>query len=205
MSRGLPSALATAASSDLFPPAFFVELDWPGGVVRVWTHYGDISWGGNTWVGTGHLGSIGNIAESDDLRANGIALKLSGIPSANVALALANDSQGRDGKVYLGAMDGAGGLVSDPIVVFAGFIDFTVIEDDGTTASITVQLAKEFTNRKAQPRRYTHEDQQIDHPGDMFFEFLAGNLGKEFAWGRQVIPAAGNTPGTGSDGSEGVD
>lgn len=200
MSRGLPSALATASISAVFRAAYFVELAWPSGTVRVWTGLSTIDWGGHTWTGAGNIGSIGTVSESTDGRANTLELKLSGIPSGDVALALANDFQGRDAKIYLGALDAAGALVSDPQIIFAGFMDYTVIADDGVTASISLMCAKEMSRRRAMPRRYTHEDQQIDQPGDMFFEFLAGNSAQDFAWGRQGIPAAPVSPGSGEDG-----
>ena len=205
MSRGLSSAMLTEANGPTFRAAYFVQLDWPGGTVRAWTGYGDISWGGNTWIGTGHIGSVGDISENTDLSANTLALKISGVPSAEIALALDPAAQGRDGFVYVGALNAAGALVSDPKIIYSGFINFPIVEDDGTTATITLNLAKELSRRNAQPRRYTHEDQQIDHPGDNFFADLAGNLGQEFAWGRQVIPAAGNTSGSGTDGTESTD
>lgn len=206
MSRGIPAGLQALAISSSFPACFFVELDWPGGIARAWNGYSNIVWGGNTWVGTGHLGEVGAISESSDLSANTLALKLSGIPSSEISLALANDSQGRPGYVYLGALLPDGTLASTPQVIFAGFIDYTVIEDNGETATITVQLAKEFTNRNAQPRRYTDEDQHIEHPTDTFFQFLAGNSGKDFPWGNALVSASGVTPGQGSgDGTTGSD
>lgn len=191
MSRDLPSALATLSTAASFPPVFFVELDWPDGTVRVWNGYGNYIWGGNTWQGTGHLGEIGNISESSDLKANGVALKLSGIPSGEIASALADNAQGVAARIYFGALDGAGSLVSDPYLVFDGLVDFTVIDDDGKSASITVQLEKELIASNTQPRRYTEEDQKIDDDTDEFFSLLAGNVGKNFTWGKKPSFASG--------------
>jgi hypothetical protein len=202
MSRDIPSAMVTVAASDSFPPAFFVELDWPSGTVRAWGGYGDIVWGGNTWIGTGHLGEIGDVAESTDRKANGVPVRLSGIPSEEIAEAMAGDAQMRPGRIYLGALQADGTLVSDPLCIFDGLINYCVIDDDGKTSTVTVQLDKEGIAKKSEPRRYSHEDQQIDFPGDLFFEYLAGNIGKDFPWGKINTYAGGTAPGSGVSGDD---
>ena len=195
MSRNLNGALVTAAESKVFSPAWFVYLDWPTGAVRVWAGYGEIAWGGFTWLGLGTLGKIGSISESSDLSANSVTLEISGENTGEISQALDGTAQGRDGIIYLSSLTSAGALVATPTAVFAGFINYTQIVDDGSNATITVTLSKDFTQRDTQPRRNTNEDQQIDHPSDLFFEYLAANCSKEFSWGHVVVPTAADNSG----------
>lgn len=196
MARDLPTSFAAAAAAASISPVFLVELQWPTGTVRAWNGYGDIAFGGNTYTGTGHLGTLSPIKESRDGAANGVQLRLSGIPSALVALALANDTQGRPAKIYFGLLNASAGFTVDPYLIFDGVIDICPIEDDGTTATITINLEKELIDSRARGRRYTDEDLQIEYPGDLGLEYVAGLQNKEITWGKATA-SAGATPGSG--------
>lgn len=191
MSRTLPTGYAALATGKSFSPVFLVELRWPSGTVYVWNGYGTISWDGHTFVGTGHLGSITTIGESRDLKANGVTLTLSGIPTSLVNQALEEDSQGAVAKIWLGPLTKEGAFAADPLQVFEGIIDVCPSEESGETSTISVQLEKELIDRRLNNRRYTHEDQQLDYAGDMFFSFVSGLVDKEITWGAVTQPANG--------------
>jgi len=190
MSRTLPSGYAAIASGKVFSPAFLVFLDWPADPVYAWSGYGSIVWDGHTWIGVGTYGAISQIGESKNLSANGISLTVSGIPSELVAKALANNTQGAEGKIYLAPMSIDGTFAANPLQLFEGFIDIAPMEDSGETSTLTVQLEKELIDRRFNDRRNDHEDQQIDYAGDMFFEFVAGLVDKDITWG--VATAGGS-------------
>jgi hypothetical protein len=195
MSRSLPTGFAALTEGDVFRPVFLVELAWPSGTVNAWNGYGSISWDSKTWVGTGHLGAISDIGESSDLAANGLTLQLSGIPSSLITEAMADDSQGQPAKIWLGCLAKDGTFAADPYLIFDGVIDVCTLQDDGPTATIQVKIEKELIDRRLNNRRYTHEDQQIDYAGDLFFEFVAGLADKEITWGTKTQPASGLPPG----------
>lgn len=190
-SRTLPTGYAALAQGRVFSPVFLVELQWPTGTVYFWNGYGTISWDGHTFTGTGHMGTLSPIGESRDLKANGVMLSLSGIPTELVTLALADDTQGSVAKIWLAPMAQTGAFAADPLEIFEGIIDVCPIEDSGDTCTINVQLERELIDRRINNRRYTHEDQQIDYPGDMFFEFVAGLVDKEVTWGAATQSATG--------------
>ena len=60
------SAAAIAESLKSFgaTPVWFVVLNLDSGTERFWSGRGDFSWGGDTYEGTGDLGTIGGIEES---------------------------------------------------------------------------------------------------------------------------------------------
>ena len=56
--------------------------------------------------------------------------------------------------------------------------------DVGATATITVNAESRLADwDRPRVRRYNHEDQQIDYPGDMGFEFVPQMATKELRWG----------------------
>ena len=165
MSRTLPTGLDTALSADTLYPVLLVQLNWPTGTVRCWNGYHDLSWNSQTWVGTGHLGTISEIGESSDGTANGASITLSGIPSSVIANALENNAQGQPAKIYFGVIQNAS-FVVDPYLVFDGLIDVANIQDNGETASVVVNLEKEMFDSRTNARRYTHEDLQQQYSGN---------------------------------------
>jgi hypothetical protein len=194
MSRTLPTGMATALAAGNLYPVFLVQLDWPSGTVNVWNGYHTLSWDSKSWVGTGHLGQISEVGEASDGQASGIQLSLSGIPSANVANALENDSQGRPAKIYFGLISNDSFAI-DPYLVFDGLIDIASIQDDGKTATISVSLEKEMYDDRTTARRYTHEDLQHDYAGDNGFEYVAGLANRQFTWGKSAFAAVGSGGG----------
>ena len=195
MSRSLPTGFGTLTDQPVFRPVFLVELQWVSGTIRFWNGYGNISWGGNVFTGTGHLGGISSLGETSDLSANGVTLSLSGIPTSLILNALEDDSQGRPGKVWIAGMDATGAFGADPYLIFDGFISTCPMEENGDTSTIQVKLEKELIDRRLNNRRYTHEDQQIDYPGDLIFKFVAGLWDKEVTWGGKTASSQGLSPG----------
>ncbi len=208
MSRDLPTGWAAIFAARIVRPVFLVDLDWPSGMVYAWNGYGNITWNGHTYLGTGHLGSISPISESKGGQANGVILTMTGIPSDRIVDALANDAQGRSGKVWLTGMTVPGVFDADPYPIFDGVIDVTPMEDEGETCSLSVMLEKELIDRRLTERRNTHEDQQIDFPGDDIFQYVAGLATKEGTWGGKTVGSSGAAgaiaPGGTSSGFKGV-
>jgi hypothetical protein len=202
MSRTLPTGYAALTEGKVFRPVFLMFLDWPADPVYAWTGYGSITFDGHTWVGVGTYGAISQIAESKDIRANGISLTVSGIPSDLVAKALADDTSGASGKVYMASLANDGTFAADPYLIFDGFIDVVPMEDSGETSTLTVQLEKELIDRRFNDRRNTHEDQQIDYAGDMFFEFVAGLVDKQITWGGVTVAGSNAAPAAATTSSK---
>lgn len=187
MSRDLGSTINAVIAGQSMEPAIFVDLAWPSGTVRVWTGVGSFTWGGNEYIGVGTLGGVSPIPESSDGRANGITLTLSGIDSSLISTVLGQHYQGRSGKLWLGFLNSAGALISDPpYQLFAGKMDVCSIEEGGTTSTISISIENQMiVLQQASGRRITHEDQQIDYPGDLGLEYIAAiNQDRPINWGQ---------------------
>lgn len=176
MARDLESALLTALGQTVLRPAVLVSIDATTGTQRFWSGMGTLNWPASPaveWIGLGNLGGISGIGETRDVRAEGIKLTLSGIPSANVSLALEEAEPGRDIKVYLAMFTDAGVLITDPYQAFSGMTDAINLVESGETATIEVSAESDLVRlQRANESRYTHDDQQFRFPGDLGFEFI---------------------------------
>jgi len=187
-------------TADIVRPAYFVRMVFDSSVLNIWNGIGDLAFGGNTYTGTGDLLSISQITETSDIQATGINVSLTGIKTSFIAMAKDQDYQGRALTVSLGAFDASGSLIADPVIVFSGFMDTMTISENGAYSTISISVEnKLIAFERSKVRRYTAEDQKIDHPTDKGFEFVTAIVQKDIIWGRPTGASGGGqgTPGHG--------
>ena len=188
--------MESAVTADLVRPITLVQCAFDTGNLNLWSGIGDLTVSGVDYVGAGSLLSIGEIAETSELSANGITVTLSGVTSPLLSKARDEDYQGRELKVLLGAMDAVNGVISNPVVVFSGFMDTMVINDGGETSTIQVTVENRLIEfERTRVRRYTAEDQKIDFPTDKGLEFVAEMEEREIVWGRASVSSGGGGGG----------
>jgi hypothetical protein len=186
MARSLTAGMVTEVTAESLQPILLVKLAFDSGDLNLHTGVGDLVFSGDTYTGLGDLLSFSRIEETDSLKAVGLTGALSGIPSSVISLALAEDYMGRAATVWFGVLDSSGALVANPVQIFAGLIDSMPIEDAGETATIAIQAENRLVRlEESRSRRYTVEDQAIDHPDDLGLDFVVAlNDGREIVWGR---------------------
>jgi len=200
MSRSLTSAMQSAVTADLVRPIILVQCAFDSGNLNLWNGVGNLTVNSVDYVGAGTLLAIGEIAETSELKANGITVTLSGITDPLLAKARDEDYQGRELKVLLGAMDASNGVISTPVNVFSGFMDTMVINDSSETATIQIAVENRLIGfERTRVRRYTAEDQLIDFPNDKGLEFVADMAEKEIVWGRSGVVGGGGRPNADPD------
>jgi len=166
-------------------PAFFAQLHFLSGDVFVWSGTGTINWNGNDWLGLGTLGQISTIEESSDIKANNLTLTLSGIPSDALAQAMGETRQGNPVTIWFGCLGDNNNVLADPIKSFAGRMDVPLIEEGSQTSTISITVESILVDlQRSRLRNYTHEDQQIDFPGDLGFEYVPGLQDWNGVWGK---------------------
>lgn len=183
--RTMSSDQLAALAAGNVQPAYLVALDLVSGWKYFWTGIGVLVWNGQDWEGTGELGAISDITQTDDLSAENITVSLSGIPSTEVTTALSECTNSGEGQVYLGLLADDGSLVVDPTRCFTGRIDVPTIEDDGTTATVSLTIENELVAlQRASNRRWTNDDQHIDFPTDNGFQFVPFIQDLSSVWGK---------------------
>ena len=194
MSRTLTTAMSNALVADVVRPIYLVRMVFDSSDLNVWSGMGDLSYGGETYTGLGDLLSISEIKETADVQATGMNVSLAGVKSSLVTIAQDHEYQGRPLTVRLGAFDSSGDLVADPVIIFSGFMDTMTIAEAGQYSSITIAVEnKLIAFERSKVRRYTAEDQKIDHPTDKGFEFVTAIVEKEIIWGRPTGAAGSGT------------
>jgi hypothetical protein len=187
MPRSMSAAMLAALQSKELLPAIFVSMQFASGTVYIWNGLGNITWNGHTWTGVGSLGGISQIQDGAGVDASGITLTLSGIDNSLLADVNQNLQLGLPVTVYLGLFDNASptSLLADPLVAWAGRLDQSTVDVGGETATISINCEHRLVDMNvAVDRRYTHDDAQIDHPGDLGFQFVNSLQEITLYWGR---------------------
>jgi hypothetical protein len=184
MTRDINSATEAASQASAIHPVLFAKLEFDGGNVLFHSELGDITFGGDTYIGVGQFGGISSADEVSDLSNSPMNLTLSGIPSEVATILLAEQYQGRRATVFLGYLDlTTNMLVGDPAILFRGLIDTADIEQDNTF-TITLSVGNRFSVWNTPLiRRYNNSDQQGRFPGDTGLEFVEQAASKEITWG----------------------
>lgn len=186
MTRGVDTDTGTALNSSYFIAANFVKMDFPAGALRLWTGVGTVTFLSESYVGTGNLGQISEIEETMDLRAAGISLSLSGIPSELLSKVLQENIRNRSIKVWFAVLDSELEIEGDEILVFDGTMDTLSIDDQGESSVIQVTAESRMIDL-GRPRTqvYTDEFQRTIDATDNSLEYLAdlANKANGFRWG----------------------
>ena len=187
MSRNISAAMISALSGGSVTPVFFAKFEFPSNAptshVHFWTGLGSLNWNGDTYAGLGDLRGIQFPQENSAGATGGVTFSLSGIPSENTSLSLNENYQNSACFVWLGALDDSGAIIADPYLMFSGLMDVMQMNDDGTTADITLNAEGFAFGVGPSGARYTDEDQQRAYPGDIGLEFVSGLHAAQVFWG----------------------
>ncbi|WP_020474570.1 hypothetical protein [Zavarzinella formosa] len=185
MSRGVSVDNLAAMEADCVCPVIFVKLELDSGDILVHSRTGDITWGGDTYLGMGQFGEIGLVREDTELGRNPVDLTLSGIDEALISVLLGEYYQGREATVYIGFLDLVTfQLVDTPEYLYGGMIDNSTITRD-QNATITLRVENEEARWDTpNVRRFNNADQQLRYPGDKGLEYMEQMAEKQLNWGR---------------------
>jgi hypothetical protein len=181
--RSLSTQLVTQITSQAVNPCFLVDLTFTTGQYHVWSGVGSVTWNGNTYLGVGSLGQVGDITEGTQVRADGTTLTLSGIDSTLLDDCLSDIQVGAPATVWFGVLDGNGNILATNIL-FAGTVDKPTIHTAPSTVSITLALENQLYNlQRACLRRYTSADQRLYYPQDIGFSWVEIQNDIALVWG----------------------
>ncbi|MDG3040433.1 hypothetical protein [Roseicyclus marinus] len=178
-----PEFAAALAAGELRPALLF-EGEFASGFVRVWTGIGEIVWNGQAYSGLGTLLGVGSFEETDKIEATGTSVTLSGVSQELVAVAIDEARQGLPGRIWFALLDENHEIIADPALAFAGRLDVPGIDDGENTCTVSISYESRLIDlNRAREFRYTHESQQILHPGDRGFEYVTSIQELNLPWG----------------------
>ena len=173
----------------------FVEMIFDLSTDRLWTGPYDISWGGNTWTGAGGMLGVSRVPETSELKAHGVNVVLSGVPTSMITTALDENYQGRTANLYYGFFDDDGAVIGTPTKIGGFIMDVMRITEGGDVSVITMSLESRLAILdRVSPRRLTFEDQLLDFPGDLGLEFIASSTRLDPGFG--IANISGGATGT---------
>jgi len=185
--RTLDADLEAGATSSVFNYIVFVKLAFPSGTVYVHNGVGTHSFGGDDYLGVGAFGGISAIEDTLKLASKPVSLTLSSITPEIIDAIKVDDVFGRDADIYLGALDVDGQLEGTPTNWYSGHmetVELIIGSDDGLKIRLQSRASR---LRLRNNKRYTLEDHQADHPGDLLFEFLTALQDAEVNWGGEQV------------------
>jgi hypothetical protein len=199
--RTLDADLLAGATSGLFHYIVLVKLAFPSGTVYVHNGVGTKSFGGDDYLGVGAFGRIGVLEDTTALDSRPVTLTLSSITTEIIEAIKTDDVFGRDADVYIGAIDKDGVLLGTPDNWFSGHmetVDVIIGDSDGISIRLQSRASRlGLRNNK----RYTIEDHQADHTGDLLLEFLSFLMDASVEWGGEKVRTGFvNTGGFTGDG-----
>ena len=196
MSRGFPSAVLTALSSDHVALVTFAKLEFPSGTLYLHNSIGTYTWGENDWLGTGDLGEISQLEEGAEISPYKITLSLSGLDATISGAALTEDYYLQPVTVYLGVLNANDVLIADPTIVWEGAMDQMQLSVGAADGDVIVLTAESELARfdKASNLKYTDAQLQSDSAGSLGFEFMADIEGAKIRWGAPNSDAVAGGP-----------
>lgn len=184
MARPLTAGVLMEIAKDIKYPIVFVKMTFDEAPLRMWSGVGTLNWNSEDWLGTGDLGKVSEIEETNKLEAAGVKFSLMGVRLENLALALDDVRQGLPVEAWLGFMTNVGEVIADPAAVFYGEMDEVDVQEDGDAVDITISCESRMQLlQQKKERRRTHEDQQIKYEGDMGFQYVPTLQNANVTWG----------------------
>jgi hypothetical protein len=191
MPRPMSSAMLAALQQPVLRCALFAQISFTSATVYVWSGVGTITWNGQTWTGLGDLLGVAAVEDGTTVEARGISITLGGLDAALLADCQNEYRLGLPAAVYFGLFDAGSELIATPITSWAGRTDRPEIEVDADKATITINCESRLIDMNAAvDRRVTHQDQQMNWPGDNGHMFVPGLQELTTFWGG--YPQTGN-------------
>lgn len=143
---------------------------------------GDLEFEGKLWLGSGHVGSISSIDDSEAGR-DALRFSLNGVSDANLALCLNPTVTGKRVQIREALLDPDTMQVLDAPVVWSGSLNQLTAQTGGDSAGVAVNAEhRSVTYGRLRPLRYTDGDQQRLRPGDRALQFVVAQANAKVVW-----------------------
>ncbi|MBX9580473.1 MAG: hypothetical protein K2X87_09210 [Gemmataceae bacterium] len=199
MPRNLTAAWIAEAVAPSRRPVVFFEGVFSSGTLRLWNGYGDVVWGGNTWQGNGWFQGPEGMEETTELEATDMAVVLTGVSDAALALVLTSQRQGGLGTLWFGFLDAAGAVVADAYSAWSGYYSHAEVAYGPAEASVTLYYDSPLVDlERPNEGRWTDACQQRLFPGDTGFRYVVAAANWSGTWGQGKKKADRKRPPKGS-------
>lgn len=182
------SAVDDQLASLQVPAAYFAEMDFVDGMIRLTTWNANIIWGGFTWSGLGALASVSKVATSERPQYPAVDFTLGVQNPTILGLARGNveNYRGRDVNLYRYILSDANTYLGDPELIWAGEMSQVRIDTgDGKNKAASISLRCEQrgrAQRNSTSLRLVSAQQEQRFPGDTALRRKEELIGKPQLW-----------------------
>ena len=183
MTRELSSANVAEVTAAYLEQVLLLKVEFSAATLLLHSHYGNITYAGDTYIGVGHLGAVSAIREQSPLSPSPIELTLSGL---NPVMRAAVDTSGEykaPVTLYEGYRLDNGLLADCPRVAWSGWWEHATL---GIGADMIVRATAQHDLAvldETDGGRFSEEDQVERYPSDGAFKFIAFMADLRLAWG----------------------
>tara|TARA_R100000231_G_scaffold113462_1_gene84265 strand:+ start:7052 stop:7717 length:666 start_codon:yes stop_codon:yes gene_type:complete len=195
---GIDATIADLLAQDHQILFFAVKAEFDSGDVRVWSGDGDLSVGGENYLGVGTLLQISGAEDNLELTSTGVSVSLAGMDTTVLNLALTENYQNRFLTIFLGFLSGSTDVSVGTMTIFKGRMQSMSINDDpnGSTINIDAENRLIDLNRPSN-LRYTKESQKYIDSSDSCFNRVQALADKEVIWGKSSTNTGRGSGGRG--------
>lgn len=181
------SANQTEAASEHVHMFIAVAMDFTSGFLRCWSGFGDLSFGGYTYTGTGNMGTVSVSPDHTRLLAEKKSYRISGVDPSIVSEADIDACFGRSVTEYFGFLDANGVLVATPETNWEGRIDsFSRVDSAEPYIEVTAENRMVLLDLP-NGWRYTHEHQDQFFANDTGLKLVPTTMTAEVLWGDRRV------------------
>ena len=182
--RNLNPATGAALSANNVGWTFLAMFAFRTLTQYLWTGPGPLTVAGQTYTGLGDFGTIGELMEGTDGKAEGTSVTLSGISPGLLAESMTDIRQGAPAKIWLALLNPDMTVIGTPYLWFSGTIDGPPIAVGGEKMSITLKLENPLANHeRASSLKYTSADQRLLYADDTAFDWVEKLNDISLRWG----------------------
>ena len=135
---GIDATIADLLAQDHQILFFAVKAEFDSGDVRVWSGDGDLSVGGENYLGVGTLLQISGAEDNLELTSTGVSVSLAGMDTTVLNLALTENYQNRFLTIFLGFLSGSTDVSVGTMTIFKGRMQSMSINDDPNGSIINI-------------------------------------------------------------------
>jgi hypothetical protein len=175
--------------------AYLIKMEFVSKTVFLWSGFGDLFTGGQTWRGAGDLIQVSNLEQPAAAEASPATFTLSGASSELVTLALAETDEypNRPITVYFQFFQGnepgeaEWQTLDEPYAIWSGLMDTMTIKrsegEDGPVRSIALTAEGLFQDRSRPAYgAWSNSDQQARYLGDLGCSRVSRLVNKTVKW-----------------------
>jgi len=147
MARGLTTAVKNALATQNIKPVVLIDIGFPT-PIYITNHSHDltssISGSSQTYTASGHLLTVQAVNETSTPTKNTLSLGLSGVDQTYISVVLNTSVTGDIVRIYQAYLDSSNSIIADPFLLYYGTIDDVKIQDNATTASLTINVTSHW-------------------------------------------------------------